>query len=93
MLQITSSQRSRGSVSDPEEEEEGDLPSSQPGTSKAPPSKKTKKSGGSSMAVADTLREYLQRQDMEAQEVRAEVNILSFCKILEEHPLHAIVIH
>ena len=76
-------------MSEPEEEQEWDVPS-QPGSRKAPPSKK-KKSAGS--GVADTLREYLQQQDQEAQEVRAEVNILSFCIKLHEHPLHTIVIH
>ena len=78
MLQITSSQRSRGSVSEAEvEEQEPDsLPSSQAGSSKAPPSKKTKKSP---LQVGEYLKEYLQRQDKEAQDVRAEVNILSLC--------------
>ncbi len=91
MLQITSSQRSRGSVSDVEEQEPDSLPGSQTGsTSKAPPSKKTKKSA---LEVGEYLKEYLQRHDDEAQDVRAEVNILSLWKILEQPPLHAILIH
>ena len=83
-------------VSDEEEEQEQVDPSV-PGTStaithssKAPPTKKKK---STVTGVADTLREYLQERDHEAQEVRAEVNILSFGLKLHEHPLHGIAIH
>ena len=64
--------------------------SSMASTSKAPPSKKTKKSP---QEVGELLKEYLKRQDDDTQDVRAEVNILSLWKILEQPPLHAILIH
>ena len=64
--------------------------SSMASTSKAPPSKKTKKSPHE---LGEFLKDYFKRHDDEAQEARSEVNILSLLKILEQPPLHAILIH
>ncbi len=92
MLQVlTLSQTSGRSRSDEEDDptqEEPSVAGSSHSSSKAPPTKKKK-----STAVADTLRQYLTERDEEAQEVRSEVNILSFSLKLHEHPLHAIAIH